>query len=95
MLAEEVGQDGLERREDPEMLAKARGLIEMTLHVDPMFAADLSRLCGEKVWREVGSVVSKRLRAWYADADDRNRRCALGAMLASGSKDLLISSSHW
>jgi hypothetical protein len=87
MLAEEVGQYGLEHGEDPEIIAKARCLIEMTLDVDPVFAADLSRLCGAKAWREVGPLVSKRLRAWYADADDHHRLCALGAMLASGSKD--------
>jgi len=87
MLAEEVGQYALAHGEDPKVLAKARCLIEMTLDVDPVFAADLSRLCGEKAWRAVGPLVSKRLRAWYADSDDHHRRCALGAMLASGSKD--------
>jgi len=87
MLAEEVGQYAREHGKDPEILAQAQCLIEMTLDVDPVFAADLSRLCGEKAWREVGRLVSERLRAWYADADDRHRRCALGAMLASGSKE--------
>lgn len=87
MLAEEVGQSALAHGEDPEILAQAGCLIEMTLDVDPVFAADLSRLCGEKTWRDVSPLVSRRLRAWYADVDDHHRRCALGAMLASGSAD--------
>jgi hypothetical protein len=87
MLAEEVGQYTLDQGAAPEILAQARCLIEMTLEVDPVFAADLSRLCREKVWNEVGPLVSKRLRAWYANADGHHRRCALAAMLASGSGD--------
>ena len=87
MLVEEVGQYTLEQGAGPEIFAQARFLIEMALDVDPVFAADLSRLCGEKLWREVGPLVSKRMRAWYADADGHHRRCALGAMLASGSED--------
>jgi hypothetical protein len=80
MLAEEVGEYTLEQGAHPEILAQARCLIEMTLDVDPVFAADLSRLCGEKVWRGVGPLVSSRLRAWYADVDGHHRRCALGAL---------------
>lgn len=87
MLAEEVGGHELENGEGHKILAQGRYLIEMTIEVDPVFAADLSRLCGDRISAAVSALVSKRLRGWYANADAYHRRCALGAMLASGSKD--------
>ena len=64
-----------------------RLLVELALFVDPIFAAELARFCGEDVWREVGSALAARLREWYGVHDESHRQCALAAMLASGSSD--------
>ena len=64
-----------------------RLLIQMALGVDPVFAAELARLCGGAVWREVHDSVGKRLRDLYAIRDENYRALALAAMLATGSED--------
>jgi hypothetical protein len=87
MLAEEIGQATTNQSEDIGPMVKACKLIELALDVDPVFAAELSRLCGEVVWRDVRNRVSDRLRVWYSDPDEHHRQCALAGMLASGSSD--------
>jgi hypothetical protein len=70
-----------------------RLLVQMALGVDPVFAAELARLCGGAVWREVRNNVGKRLRDLYAIRDQNYRALALAAMLATGSddfKDILL-----
>jgi hypothetical protein len=62
-------------------------LVLMALHVDGIFAAELANAAGPTVWAEVRSDVGKRLRAWYAQKDGNHRRCALAAMLVTGSDD--------
>ena len=62
-------------------------LVEMGLSVDPVFAAELARLCGGHVWKEVRTAVGGRLRSLYASPDVHLRNCALAGMLASGSDD--------
>jgi hypothetical protein len=59
----------------------------MALSVDPVFAAELARLCGEGVWTKVRSTVDERLRSLYASPTEQYRNCALAGMLASGSSD--------
>ena len=59
----------------------------MALGVDSVFAAELARLCGAAVWREVRASVGKRLRDLYAIRDENYRALALAAMLATGSED--------
>ena len=86
MLAEAIGQ-AIGEESDHNSLASAKQLIELTVDVDPIFAADLARLCGDRVWQEVRDLVSERLRSWRADTDDHHRQCALAGMLASGSPD--------
>ena len=62
-------------------------LVDMALSVDPVFAAELARLCGELIWTEVRTRVGDRLRSLYASPDEHFRHCALAGMLASGSND--------
>jgi hypothetical protein len=61
-------------------------LISMALLADPVFAAELSYLCGPLVWKEVRSDVGDRLRELYAGGS-HYRNLALTGMLASGSDD--------
>jgi hypothetical protein len=69
------------------MVKAGKRLIEMALSVDPIFAAELSRLCGGLVWKEIRGAVAERLRSWYGVADENHRQCSLAGMLASGSDD--------
>ena len=62
-------------------------LVEATLPLDAVFAADLARLCGPKVWARVRTQVGERLRALYAVSGEPYRELALAGMLASGSDD--------
>ncbi len=62
-------------------------LVTMALLADPIFAAELARLCGPHVWREVRVALSERLRSLYRSPDKNYKRLALAGMLASGSDD--------
>lgn len=88
MIAEEIGQLTVDSP-GPVEIAAGRRLIGMALVVDPIFAAELSRLCGTVVWREVRILVAERLRTWYRIASEHHRRLALAGMLASGSDDFI------
>jgi hypothetical protein len=62
-------------------------LIRLTLRVDPIFAGDLSRLCGAAVWDVVRAEAGKVLRDWYALGEPHHCQLALAAMLAIGHDD--------
>jgi hypothetical protein len=62
-------------------------LVKLALPLDPVFAAELARLCGGNIWKHVRSAVSERLRFLYASPDPHHRSCAFAAMLASGQED--------
>jgi hypothetical protein len=101
MLAEEIGQAIIGESEMQAALVAGTRLVEMAVAVDPVFAADLARLCGAKVWAEVRGILSRRLRSGYRLADRHYQQCALAGMLASGSEDftdivlpLLTSDDH-
>ena len=87
MLAEDMRAASLGKSGDATEIAAGRRLIELALPIDPIFAADLSWLCGAAVWGGVRAPVSARLRSWYQDPDEHHRQCALAGMLASGSHD--------
>jgi hypothetical protein len=89
MIAEEIGMPGTQAPEKSDAVAAGRRLIELTLRIDPIFASELSRLCGHVVWSEVRSVLSERLRSWYRVADEHNRQCALAGMLATGDDEFI------
>jgi len=89
MLAGEIGARSETEPDVADHVRVGVGLIEMALNIDPIFAADLSHLCGPLVWREVCGSVSTRLRVWHQIDDPRHRQCALAAMLATGSEDFI------
>ncbi len=98
MLAEEIGEASTGPSAPDSILAGAR-LIDLALQVDPVFAAELSRLSGAVVWKSVREHVAARLRAWYRNPDSHHQECALTGMVASGSEDfrdilLPLLSSH-
>jgi hypothetical protein len=88
MVAEEIGTLNPEQI-DGAALAAGKLLIEIALTVDPIFAADLSRLCGNAVWSHVRKIVGDRLRLWYQVDDENHKQCALAGMLATGSDDFI------
>lgn len=89
MVAEEIGVRCAEMPADLAIVKAGEWLIEMALSVDPIFAGQLSYLCGKVVWKEIRSLVGDRLRSWYGVADENHRQCALAGMLASGSDDFI------
>ena len=93
MIADDIGGRTVGPWEAAEPVQAGKLLVEMALTVDPIFAAELARLCGASVWREVRIAVTERLRSWYAVPDPHHRQCALAGMLASGSeefKDVIV-----
>lgn len=89
MIAEEIGELSLGPSGGADAVAAGRRLIELAVAIDPVFAAELSRLCGAVVWSKVRSAVGERLRAWYGVADEHHQLCALAGMLASGSEEFI------
>jgi hypothetical protein len=89
MLAEEIGTLDAGRSIDDAAVKAGKLLIEMALSVDPIFAGELSRLCGSSVWERVRTIVGERLRQWYGVADEHHKQCALAGMLATGSDDFI------
>jgi len=86
MIAEEVGAADNDSA-SPDQINAGKHLVHVALSIDPILAGKLARLCGPSVWKEVHSEVSKRLRSSYAMGNPHYRRCALAAMLATGSDE--------
>lgn len=87
MIAEEVKIRSAGPAVGADAIRAGKRLVEMTLALDPIFAAELSRLCGAAVWPEIRGELGARLRSWYATGDDCHRQCALAGMLASGTDE--------
>lgn len=66
-------------------VTSAKKLIDVAMIVDPIFAAELSRLCGSVAWNDISQTISPCLRAWYEVPDEHHKQCALAGMLATGS----------
>jgi len=62
-------------------------LIKTALPLDSVFAGDLARLCGPRVWAQVQTAVGERLRALYVVPERQYREVALTGMFATGSDD--------
>ena len=89
MVAEEIGVRSAEASGDPDVVRAGKVLIEMALGIDPIFAGELSHLCGKVIWKEVRGAVGERLRSWYGVADENHKQCALAGMIATGSDDFI------
>jgi hypothetical protein len=88
MIAEQIGVLSLDAAGVGE-IGLGKRLVEVTLTVAPIFAAELSLLCGQLVWNEVRTAIAHRLRSWYETKDENHRQCALAGMLATGSGDFV------
>src|ERR1700752_36407 len=85
MLAEEIGAMGASDEFGPAGVL----LVEVALDVDPVLAADLARLCGTAVWKQVASAVGQPLRSIYDTEDENFKLWAAAGMLATGSPELM------
>ena len=89
MIADEISELSLDPSNSTDALAAGSLLVKLSIDVDPVFTAELARLCGSAVWRDVQAVVSERLRSWYDVGDNHHRRCALAGMIASGAAEFI------
>ena len=87
MIAEELGELTVGPSESADSISAGRRLIKIALDIDPIFSAELARLCGIRVWQEVRAAVGERLRSLYTNESVPSRRWALAGMVASGSQD--------
>ncbi len=87
MITEDIGGLNVDSPEVQRLREAGSILVEFALDVDPVFAAELARLCGKAVWADVKDKIGQCLRSWYQTEDDSHRRCALAGMIASGSED--------
>jgi hypothetical protein len=86
MLAEYIGRHSKDEPL-PNAVAMGKELIEMALPVDPVFAAELARLCGAEVWGAVRVIMGTRLRQLYRSQSSMCRTAGLAGMVATGSND--------
>lgn len=86
-----IADDLRHRREDSsttsECIRTGSVLVEMALQVDPIFASELARRCGPRVWNRVGATVGKRLRALLSAPYSVYEEIAIAGMVATGSSD--------
>lgn len=87
MIAEELGELAAGSSGAADSISAGRCLVKMALNIDPIFSAELARLCGTRVWQEIRTAVGERLRNLYANESAASRQWALAGMLASGSED--------
>ena len=65
MVAEGIEMRSAESHSETDVVKAGKLLVEMALSVDPIFAAELSRLCGNLVWEQMRTAVGELLRSWY------------------------------
>jgi hypothetical protein len=87
MIAETFAEQTGDGETDKRNIRTGGKLVEMALAVDPVFAGELTQLCGAAVWNEVRTAVGPRFRGVYAIRDGSYRQYALAAMLATGAHD--------
>lgn len=69
-------------------LATAARLVRWMMPVDLLAAAELCKVGGDGVWRQVGRELAEALRQWHRKGDV-HASCALAAMLATGSPEFV------
>lgn len=92
MVAEDIGAAALKAPEEASAIKAGALLVSKAFDCDLVFGAELSFLCGARVWKEVGAVVGKHLRRLYEEGE-HPRQVALTAMIATGSdefRDILL-----
>src|ERR1043166_6303754 len=86
MLAEEIGSMSAN---EPEFEPTGVLLVEIALGVDPILSAQLARLCGTPVWKQVAGAVGQRLRSLYETKVENFKLYACVGMLTTGSADFM------
>ena len=86
MIAEDI-QARAEASGGHDAVESGKLLVTMALQVDPVFAAELARLCGPFVWSEVRRQFDDRLRSLYGVPNPHYKHLAMAGMLATGADD--------
>lgn len=87
MIAEDIGVASTVSPDDANVVRSGALLVGMALRCDPVYAAELSYLCGPSVWKEIRGETAQRLRLLYQAPDEHSRERALAGMLATGSDE--------
>jgi hypothetical protein len=87
MVAHVIGDRLARQPEAISEIKSAKKLVDLAMIVDPIFAGELSRLCGSVAWKEIAQTLSRRFREWYEVPDEHHKQCALAGILATGSVD--------
>ena len=93
MIAEDIGVTSTASPDNVKVVRSGALLIGMALKCDPVYAAELSYLCGASVWKEIRGDLAQRLRSLYQAPDEHCRESALAGILASGSgefRDIIL-----
>lgn len=80
-LLERLGSGNEQERE------AAATVVEWAVQIDLILAAELAGIAGKVVWSSIREFITPAVRSWHARGGERHRRCALGAMLATGAPD--------
>lgn len=86
MIADEIGRT-LDEADDPDLIRRGVLLVELALVADAIFAAELARSCGSKIWPLVRDLMSRRLTELRTSPIAAFREIGLAAMIATGSAD--------
>jgi hypothetical protein len=86
MVADEIGRI-LDEADDPDLMRRGALLVELALIADAIFAAELARSCGSKIWPSVRGRMSRRLTELRTSPIAAFREIGLAAMIATGSAD--------
>lgn len=87
MIAETFANRTSDGEVDRKNIQAGKRLVEITLTVDIVFAAELAHLCGPAVWNEVSATVGDCIRNVYLTHNGYLRQYAIAAMLATRADD--------
>jgi len=89
LLAEEIGEEirgnKNSRSDEIDPLELGTNLVKWCIPVDPIFSAELSRICGSDVRDATKESLEPIFRKWYDLSDESHKSCSLAGMFATGS----------
>ena len=86
-ISERTGERGKEWTSHVDAFEMGLHLVKWSTPIDPIFAAQLARLCGLPTWEAVKEDFGSLLRRWYNYPHEAHKACSLAAMFASGADD--------